>query len=67
MDEHWYMDLVNDLAAFTPDQRCDEIVKQLISIMVACTDKLDSGDIGGLLAIAAAIHRKGKDGWRVAT
>jgi hypothetical protein len=60
MDEKSYMELVIDLAAFTPDQSWQEILKQLVSAMVACTGKLNSGDMGRLLAVAAAIHRRGE-------
>lgn len=65
MDEKSYMELVIDLAVFTPEQSWQEILNQLVSTMVTCTGKLNSGDMGRLLAVAAAIYRRG--GLKVAT
>jgi hypothetical protein len=53
------------MAAFTPDQTWEEILKQLIHAMDSSSKKLDTTEMGKFLAIAAAIHRKGmgSQGW----
>lgn len=58
MDEKWYMEVVTGVAAYTPDQSWEEILSQLVSTMASCTDKLTSGDMGRLIAVAGAIYRK---------
>lgn len=60
MDKNWYLEIVTGVAVSTPDHTWDEILSQLVDTMVACKGKLESGDICRLIAIAAAIHRKGK-------
>jgi hypothetical protein len=65
MDEAWYNELIADMAAFVPDQDWEQILGQLVAAMVAFNGRLTSSDLGRLIAIAAAIKRRGEDtkGW----
>lgn len=62
MDKDLYKDMIANMAAIVPDQSWNEILEQLVDSIVECTGKLNSIEVGRLLAIAAAIKRMGEGG-----
>ena len=65
MDEQWFMQLVTDVAAFSPERNWHEILAALVTAMVDSGDRLSSQELARFIAVGATIYRKGEAerGW----